>query len=787
VDSSDKVHFIYGVTTSLVNDYNIELKYATQTSGSWVTEEVDSGRGMYAFMALDSSDKAHISYDDLATGQLKYATNASGSWVMTIVDSDLGYYCISVPPFVFPGRGAEMSVAVDSSDKVHISYCDVTNEDLKYATNASGSWVTTTVDSSGSVGRHTSIALDSSDKVHISYYDFTNDALKHATNASGSWVMETVDSGLGYSEAYYGYLQRCTSIAVDGSDKVHINYYDVVNEAQKYATNASGAWVIQTAESGLRYLYGSSYTSMVLDSSDNVHISYLDATAFREADLKHATNASGSWEAEVVPSAAPMGGVSVAVDSLGKSHVGYTGETVKYATDASGSWVTEIVDPVEGRDISIALDTSDKAHIAYSGGGFLKYATDASGSWVTTSLGSLGLSAALSISIALDTSDKVHMSFINTYPGDFCQHDDLWYGTNASESWLWTKLESSCSSGENPRVEGNSIAVDSLDRVHIAYGYPNLMYATNQSGSWSKTSVATGFWYPMPSIAVDSLDNVHISYVGSAGLMYATNQSGSWSHSLVAAGTMPSIALDTLDKVHISYTSSSRTMYATSFGSSWVNMIASERPPLGCLSLSSIAVTPEGSVRIGHLGHDGTSLLTSSSPCVDNDGDGYGDPASPECPYPAWDCDDTHPQVPSGLPEGPFGDPTCSDTLDNDCDGAVDGADSGCCECIDNDSDGYGNPGCENCTYPKRDCDDTRSNVNPGVPENCSNGIDDDCDGKADALDPDCSSYSAAANAEASMYGSNSVVGSGVLNELALLLIPVGVVVFLRILRRRKG
>ena len=39
------------------------------------------------------------------------------------------------------------------------------------------------MDSIGDVGRHMSIALDSSDNVHISYYDaFLNDDLKYATN-----------------------------------------------------------------------------------------------------------------------------------------------------------------------------------------------------------------------------------------------------------------------------------------------------------------------------------------------------------------------------------------------------------------------------------------------------------------------------------------------------------------------------------------------------------------------------------------------------------------------------
>ena len=56
-----------------------------------------------------------------------------------------------------------------------------TNSDLKYITNATtGSWVPETVDSKGSVGVYTSLAVDSQDKVHISYSDFTSGDLKYA-------------------------------------------------------------------------------------------------------------------------------------------------------------------------------------------------------------------------------------------------------------------------------------------------------------------------------------------------------------------------------------------------------------------------------------------------------------------------------------------------------------------------------------------------------------------------------------------------------------------------------
>jgi hypothetical protein len=118
--------------------------------------------------------------------------------------------------------------------------------------------------------------------------------------------------------------------------------------------------------------------------------------------------------------------------------------------------------------------------------------------------------------------------------------------------------------------------------------------------------------------------------------------------------------------------------------------------------------------------------------CYDTDSDGYGDPASLSCPSPGRDCADSNPDVNPGVREGPDGDPTCSDALDNNCDGNVDLADLGCIECVDNDIDGYGSPASGNCTYSELDCNDATSDVSPGAPEVCENGIDDNCDGQID-------------------------------------------------------
>ena len=58
----------------------------------------------------------------------------------------------------------------------------------------------------------------------------------------------------------------------------------------------------------------------------------------------------------------------------------------------------------------------------------------------------------------------------------------------------------------------------------------------------------------------------------------------------------------------------------------------------------------------------------------DSDTDGYID----ELCTGGTDCDDTNPAVHPGATEGPYGDPVCSDTLDNDCDGDTDVVDGGC-------------------------------------------------------------------------------------------------------------
>ncbi|MEW6442899.1 MAG: hypothetical protein AB1640_18340 [bacterium] len=84
------------------------------------------------------------------------------------------------------------------------------------------------------------------------------------------------------------------------------------------------------------------------------------------------------------------------------------------------------------------------------------------------------------------------------------------------------------------------------------------------------------------------------------------------------------------------------------------------------------------SVRIQAIGAASTCAdavrfaLTSPEPCVDEDGDGYGDPASPSCDYPELDCNDADPDAYPGAAED------CENEGDDDCDGLTDDADPDC-------------------------------------------------------------------------------------------------------------
>ena len=130
--------------------------------------------------------------------------------------------------------------------------------------------------------------------------------------------------------------------------------------------------------------------------------------------------------------------------------------------------------------------------------------------------------------------------------------------------------------------------------------------------------------------------------------------------------------------------------------------------------------------------NDTCSLGICTGVPLDEDGDSYFS-GTPPCT--GTDCDDTNPNIHPGAVEA-------CDGVDSDCDGVtpVDETDA--------DTDQYVECGPYVGTLPGilggDDCDDSRSDVNPGLVETpwddpiCSDGLDNDCDAFADITDNGC-------------------------------------------------
>jgi len=165
----------------------------------------------------------------------------------------------------------------------------------------------------------------------------------------------------------------------------------------------------------------------------------------------------------------------------------------------------------------------------------------------------------------------------------------------------------------------------------------------------------------------------------------------------------------------------------------------------------SAAISPDADERCNGIDDDCDGLVDEAGAVdgapgyADQDGDGYGaGDAALYCSssmdisiYPG-DCDDADPEI------SPLGTELCNG-IDDDCDGLVDepGTPDGLEYPLDQDGDGYGHPvltgvACaptDGFAEDASDCDDGDPSRHPDAPEDCVNGVDDDCDGVVDETD----------------------------------------------------
>jgi hypothetical protein len=290
-------------------------------------------------------------------GNAPKATGLEWSLETVDTDGDVGIFC---------------SIAVDSSGFPHISYCDGTNEHLKYADKDSTGWHTAVVDTTSYVvGWYTSIALDAAGSPHISYFGSFD--LRYAYMDSEGWYIETVQTG--------AYLGGSTSLALDQTGFPHIAYYWSTSDwggDLRYAYKDSGGWHLELVDGGGNR---GKWASLKLDGADRAHVGYCDyclnSWYDHPEDLRYAYRGEEGWSIEIADAAGCVGAYSsLDLDGEGFPHIGYQEQVyfysefpkrLKYAFKDADGWHTQVVDDAfgAGRFASLAVNAYGAPRIAY--------------------------------------------------------------------------------------------------------------------------------------------------------------------------------------------------------------------------------------------------------------------------------------------------------------------------------------------------------------------------------------------------------------------------------------
>ena len=211
---------IYGGTTQHV------LAISVYDGSSWTTQDLDtaSRTGYRPSIAIDNLGALHIAYIDRDNTNLRYATNASGTWVLTTIDNS------SANPV---NDWVRTGIAIDNQGHVHIIHPVDGSSSIKllnYTTNVSGSFVSTTIsDTTNDDGKYASIAIAGNGSLHISVYrDSGGSDLRYYTDESGVWTNETVRTGDNYGKDSVIGLNSKDEVVIayrkdDSSDDIYIS------------------------------------------------------------------------------------------------------------------------------------------------------------------------------------------------------------------------------------------------------------------------------------------------------------------------------------------------------------------------------------------------------------------------------------------------------------------------------------------------------------------------------------------------------------------------------------
>jgi hypothetical protein len=340
--------------------------------------------------------------------------------------------------------------------------------------------------------------------------------------------------------------------------------------------HAEGRWGVETVTSGVSaYLQ----TKIAIGPDGSAHIAAAQPMGFN-TPLMYAHKIADKWSVEDYENYGNH--PALGVDSQGSAHLAYYPTEyppirrfswlVHHAVKNDDVWSDENV--AEGGDPTLFIDPSDIVHLAYRSDPYVFYASNIGGTWAISTVAAedFGDGTYDQIArpcVAVDSNGWAYVAYIRstqTNTGDDPDgFSELKLATQTPDGWVISVIDTM---GFNTAAYDNPLAVamDGYDRLHIVYfddsnletDGPYLKYATNTSGTWTKSILLHRAYYP--AIAVDKNNKVHIVYAGSGGgLDYANNILGNWAFTAidtVSGLVLSDIAVDDAGGIHVSYNDS---------------------------------------------------------------------------------------------------------------------------------------------------------------------------------------------------------------------------------------
>jgi len=261
LDSKQHPHISTPAGTGVMHSYWDGTKWQTQFAN--VHARVIN---YFTSITLDAKDNPSITFYEEAGagenwGRLRIVVWNGSYWDLKTVDSD-------------HGSGKFNSMATDSKGYQEIAYGNVEyavsgdgghNVSLRYARFNGQTWVPEILERTDTSKWSVNMVLDSKDVPHITYTDVSNHLIKYATQKAGNWVFEAVDT-----IALQAYPDR-NGIALDNQGEPYISYYDAGAGTLKVAHRVNGKWLTELVDRDF-----AGYTSSIQVSSDEVFLIYSD-------------------------------------------------------------------------------------------------------------------------------------------------------------------------------------------------------------------------------------------------------------------------------------------------------------------------------------------------------------------------------------------------------------------------------------------------------------------------------------------------------------------------------